>query len=143
MKAVLRLSIVLLMCGCGAQDPTSSTDVATHTPAKTVALSDGKLSSSVGVLPKAYRLSQNYPNPFNSSTAITYSLPEVSHVRLVIYNGSGRTVRTLVDEVLRAGFYQVIWDAKDDMGWSVASGVYLYRLEAGDFAAARKMALVQ
>ena len=71
----------------------------------------------------------NYPNPFNSSTQIAYRLAAPGFVRLTIYNALGQSVRTLVDQVQIPGEYQVAWDARDQRGTLVASGVYLMRLQ--------------
>jgi hypothetical protein len=80
-------------------------------------------------LPIIYVLSQNHPNPFNSGTTISYDLPEVAAIRLIVYDLAGRTIRTLVDGYQPSGHYAVVWDGKDEGGRMVASGVYLYRLE--------------
>jgi Ca2+-binding EF-hand superfamily protein len=81
-----------------------------------------------------YRLDANYPNPFNSSTTISYEIPKASHVTLKVYNVAGQVVKTLVDEDQDASTYQVKLDPAD-----MASGVYLYHLQAGDFSAVNKM----
>lgn len=89
-------------------------------------------------LPAEYRLDQNYPNPFNPSTTIAYALPEEAEVRLVVYDMLGRKVATLVDEQKSAGTYEVIFDAG-----RLASGVYLYRLSAGEELKTRTMTFVK
>ena len=96
-------------------------------------------------LPKAYALSQNKPNPFNPSTMISYAVPEGSQdqVTLKVYDLRGRLVRTLVDKVVGAGSYSVLWDGADENGRKVSSGVYLYRLKAGAFIQTRKMVLLK
>ena len=97
-------------------------------------------------LPKAFSLAQNYPNPFNPSTTISYSIPEGQnpHVNLVIYNVRGQVVKTLVAGERRdPGSYYVYWDGKDRLGKPVASGIYFYRLQAGDFIATRKMVMLK
>jgi len=85
-------------------------------------------------LPLAYRLGQNYPNPFNAKTAISYSLPEESEVRIEITDILGRTVETLINESQKAGLHQVIWNAED-----VSTGVYFYKITAGKFVETKKM----
>jgi hypothetical protein len=85
-----------------------------------------------------YQLKQNYPNPFNPSTTIEFSLPQSDFVTLKIYNILGEEVATLLSERLTAGGYQYEWDAG-----SLASGVYLYRLQAGDFVDVKKMVLMK
>ncbi|MBT4096374.1 MAG: T9SS type A sorting domain-containing protein [Gemmatimonadetes bacterium] len=93
--------------------------------------------------PSAFALAQSYPNPFNSETVIEYRIPATERVRLRIYNLSGQVVTDLVDEALAAGTYQTQWDARDATGHPVASGVYLYRLQAGDQVLSRKLVLVR
>ncbi len=88
--------------------------------------------------PQAFSLSQNYPNPFNPTTQIEYALPRDARVRLEIYNLLGQKVATLVDEYQRAGYRSVRWDAR-----GLASGVYLYRLQAGDFTAVKKLVVIK
>lgn len=94
-------------------------------------------------LPVAYRLLGAYPNPFNSSTAIGFSLPEPSDVELTIYNVLGQQVRSLKHRNVSAGEGSIIWDGTSDSGHPVASGVYMYRLAAGDFAASSRMVLLK
>lgn len=87
-------------------------------------------------------LGQNYPNPFNPSTTISFSLPEASGVCLDIYNIRGQLVRSLFrDEAMPAGRSEVVWDGKDTSGTAVSSGIYLYKLRAGDQTLVRKMLL--
>jgi hypothetical protein len=96
-------------------------------------------------LPKAYSLAQNSPNPFNPSTTISYSVPEgnTDHVSLSVYDLRGRLIRTLVDQVREAGNYSVFWDGTDRFGRQVSSGVYFYRIRAGEFTQSRKMVLLK
>ncbi|MFQ6114898.1 MAG: FlgD immunoglobulin-like domain containing protein, partial [bacterium] len=94
-------------------------------------------------IPTEYSLSNNYPNPFNPETRIRYELPQPDRVLLKVINLLGQEVRTLVDEDKPAGFYEVMWDGKDNHGQRVASGVYLYRLETKEFVQNRKMLLLQ
>jgi len=97
-------------------------------------------------LPKAFALSQNSPNPFNPSTTISYEIPESSGpVKVVVdvYNVRGQKVITLVDELKEAGQYSVNWNGQDQSGRRVSSGVYFYRMNAGDFRAVRKMVIVK
>ena len=89
-------------------------------------------------LPGRYSISQNYPNPFNASTVIRYNLPERSHVTIEIYDLLGRKVETLVQEERSAGYHQVVWDAED-----VPSGVYFYRIQAGNCIMSRRMLLLK
>lgn len=89
-------------------------------------------------LPLTYELRQNYPNPFNPSTIINYQLPSEGMVKLVVYDLLGREVAVLVNEPGTAGYHQVIFD-----GGNLASGVYMYRLQAGNFTQSRKMILIK
>jgi len=89
-------------------------------------------------VPTDFSLDQNYPNPFNPSTTICYQLPTQSHVALKIFDVLGREVATLVNEVKQAGTYAVQWDAS-----GLASGVYFYRLEAGNFTSVKKLLLLR
>ena len=94
-------------------------------------------------LPAKYCLHQNHPNPFNPETQISYDLPNDSWIKLSVYNIRGQKVKTLVDRFEAAGHKTVTWGGKNEQGERVGSGVYFYRLEAGDFTAARKMVLVR
>lgn len=94
-------------------------------------------------LPQRFELSQNYPNPFNPSTHIRFELPKAAAVTLTIYNSLGQEVRRLVDGLKPAGYHTVIWNGKDQNGRAVPSGVYHYRLQAGDFIATKKMVLAK
>jgi hypothetical protein len=79
-------------------------------------------------IPEEYRLAQNYPNPFNPVTTIKYDLPEDSFVHLDIYDLLGREVKTLLNEVVKAGYKVVSWEGKDNNGNPVSTGMYIYRL---------------
>ncbi|MCJ7497230.1 MAG: cohesin domain-containing protein [candidate division Zixibacteria bacterium] len=101
-------------------------------------------------LPQNFSLGQNFPNPFNPTTTIPLRVKSLEwgvgrpvHTTLVIYNVLGQRIRSLVDENLNSGTYQVIWDAKNDRGEKVPSGVYFYRLTSGDVSEARKMVLLR
>ncbi len=94
-------------------------------------------------LPTDFDLAQNYPNPFNPSTTIRYQLPVNVNVQLVIINSIGQVIRTLTDGMTLAGSHSVLWDGRDDNGGKVSSGLYFYRLQAGDFSQTRKMILMQ
>jgi hypothetical protein len=96
-----------------------------------------------GSAPEHFSLSQNYPNPFNPQTTISYSLPQDAHVRLAVYNILGQKVRTLVDKHQSAGVQTVSWEGTDDKGNQVSSGVYFYKVEAGEFSDMKKMLLVK
>jgi hypothetical protein len=106
----------------------------------TVALESRTPSAS---LPTEFALSQNVPNPFNPSTVVEYALPKDAQVNLSVYNVLGQHVTTLVDDMQRAGKQTVTWDGTDASGSSVASGVYFYKLRAGDFSDTKKMLLLK
>jgi hypothetical protein len=94
--------------------------------------------------PEEFALSQNYPNPFNPTTTITYQLKETVPVTVGIYNVRGQLVANLVDKVQPAGTYSIHWNATDQFGQRVASGMYLYRIQAGDkFIQTKKMLLMK
>lgn len=97
----------------------------------------------VSTLPDGFTLEQNYPNPFNPDTKITFSLPAKADVTVEIYNVLGQRVRQLWDAPLSAGDHAVEWNGRDDRGAAVASGVYFYRVVAGDEAISRKMLMVK
>jgi hypothetical protein len=88
-------------------------------------------------------LRQNYPNPFNPATMISYQLATESDVELTIYNVLGQEIRELVNQHQSGGIHQIQWNGRDEAGREVASGVYLYKLSAGDFVQSRKMLLLK
>lgn len=90
-----------------------------------------------------YQLYQNYPNPFNPETMLAYDILEAGRVTLQIFNTVGQEVRTLIDETQSPGAYQVRWDGRNTLGQVLPSGIYFYRLQAGEFVQIRKMTLVQ
>ncbi|MBN2290362.1 MAG: choice-of-anchor D domain-containing protein [Candidatus Glassbacteria bacterium] len=96
-------------------------------------------------LPEAYSLAQNYPNPFNPATVIAYAVPgsaAAARVALRVYDIRGALVRVLADRVREPGSYTVFWDGTDESGRRVPSGVYLYRLQAGETILTRKMVVL-
>jgi hypothetical protein len=101
-------------------------------------------------LPQNFSLGQNFPNPFNPTTSIPFKVKSLefgvgrpTHTTLIVYNILGQRIRSLVDENLNSGTYQVTWDAKNDKGEKVPSGVYFYRLKSGDVSEVRKMVLLR
>jgi hypothetical protein len=94
-------------------------------------------------LPKSSFLRLNYPNPFNTSTTISYQIYSKSAVSLTIMNYLGENVRTLVNEIKPAGLFETVWDGKDDFGNPLASGIYFYRLNAGNASLTNKMILLE
>src|SRR5690606_24045968 len=89
-------------------------------------------------VPSSFSLEPNYPNPFNPSTHITYTLPEAATVRLAVYDVLGKEIAVLVDTLEAPGVHTVVFDAGD-----LPSGLYVYRLDAGDFSASRVMTLLR
>lgn len=96
-----------------------------------------------GNLPRAFALKQNAPNPFNPTTVISYDLPKAAHVSLEVFNVLGQKVKTLVNGFQEAGTQSITWDGTDNSGASVASGIYFYRLGAGEFNATKKMMMLK
>jgi len=99
-------------------------------------------------VPKSFELEQNYPNPFNPSTTIAFSLGDhnggaAADVRLDVFNVLGQTVRTLAQGTLEPGRYEYVWDGTDQSNQQVASGLYFYRLTAGDRSESKKMVLMK
>jgi hypothetical protein len=95
-------------------------------------------AKSTPAVPHEYDLAQNFPNPFNPSTVIQYAIPVKSHVILTVHNLLGQVVATIVNGEQEAGFHEIRFDAV-----SLASGVYLYRLEAGKYVQTRKLTLIR
>ena len=89
-------------------------------------------------IPNVFSLDQNYPNPFNPVTVIRFQLPEDSQVSLIVYDLLGREVSALVQDQKLAGYHQVNFDASN-----LASGIYIYRIQAGSFVQTKKMMLIK
>jgi len=96
------------------------------------------LEGDVADIPFEFALLSNYPNPFNAGTVISYELPTTAHVKLEVYNVFGQKVATLVDGQQQPGYKSVTWDASE-----ISSGLYFYKLTAGDFAETKRMMLVK
>lgn len=94
------------------------------------------------VLPRSYSIT-NYPNPFNPSTKISYTLPQESAVKIVVFDLLGRTVATLADGERKKGIHTVDWFGRDDKGNNLASGMYVVQLQAGEFVTSSKMLLLR
>jgi methionine-rich copper-binding protein CopC len=97
----------------------------------------------INPVPNAFALLQNYPNPFNPTTTIKFSVPERTNVTISVYNLLGAEVTRLVDRGLSAGNYQVVWNGLSKDGQSVSTGIYLYRIQAGNYSETRKMLLLK
>ena len=94
-------------------------------------------------LPEKFELFQNYPNPFNPTTTIRYALPVRSDVTLRIYNLMGQEVLRITHDEMRAGYHEERWHGLNQSGRNVASGIYIYRIQAGDFTETKKMLLLK
>ena len=90
-------------------------------------------------LPKTFALHQNYPNPFNPNTTIRYDLPEAGNVSITIYDMMGREITKLVNGQKEVGYHFIQWDGTNGMGYSVAAGVYMYTIQAGEYRDLRKL----
>ena len=102
------------------------------------------LADLASPIPTAFSLDQNYPNPFNPETTIEFGLAAEADVQLVIYDLAGQVIRTLISgEQMQAGHHSAAWDGNNSAGAKVGSGVYLYRLTAGEFVEMKKMTLLQ
>ncbi len=104
--------------------------------------------TSVGIedefVPGTFALAQNYPNPFNPTTTISYNLGKSAEVSLEVFNVLGQRVRSLIaNQVQPAGRYAIQWDGKDEGGRQMSTGLYFYRIKAGDFVRAHKMTLIK
>jgi len=94
-------------------------------------------------IPLTYKLKQNFPNPFNPETKIYFEIPKAHDVSIVIYNMLGQKVRTLVDDNFKAGQHVVNWNGANDYGIRLATGLYFYRIKAGDFISTKKMMMLK
>ena len=102
-----------------------------------------KNSEETPLTPILDTLLQGYPNPFRDRTTIGYQVSQRQHVRIEVYNMLGQRITTLVDAESRAGVYEAAWDGRDASGRPAASGVYIYRMRAGDFESTQKVVLVR
>jgi hypothetical protein len=94
-------------------------------------------------IPDVFALHNNYPNPFNPVTNIRYDIPIASDVRIDIYNIAGEKVRTLVSREHQPGRYKIQWNATNEFGSSVATGMYIYKIHAKDFVSVKKLLLMK
>jgi hypothetical protein len=94
-------------------------------------------------LPQAFILYPNYPNPFNATTRLEYQVAVAGKVEIAVYNLMGQPVRVLVDGIQAMGRQTIDWDGLDSAGEQVPGGVYIYRMQAGEFAALRKMTVLK
>ncbi len=135
-----------LLGGDGQSDLYKNINAARERYGSPVGIGGGGASGG-NLLPRAFALSQNYPNPFNPSTTIGYQVPERVgegvDVTLDVYDLRGRKVRTLINTMQAPGQYSVRWNGRSDTGEELSSGIYLYRLKAGDFKQTRRMLLLK
>ncbi len=103
--------------------------------------SDSKMQQQQ--LPQAFVLQPNYPNPFNAETVIHYAVPHFGHVKIQVFDLSGRWISTLVDADQEAGYHQIRWNSRNAQGEVVGSGVYLCRMEATRFQATLKLVMIK
>jgi len=101
-------------------------------------LENTSIDYPAGEIPDKINFYRNYPNPFNAQTTIQYSLPVVSNVTIDIYDILGRKVETLIDKKRQAGYHQAVWNARD-----ISSGMYFYKIQAGEFSQTKKMVLLK
>ena len=101
------------------------------------------VAESVPGLPADFRLLPNYPNPFNAQTNILYEVAQATRIELSVYNLVGQHVKKLVDQLQTPATYRAVWDGTDATGRSVGSGMYLYRLQAGEYLETRRLLLVK
>jgi hypothetical protein len=106
---------------------------------------EGSISVEEDIHPSVFNVSQNYPNPFNPVTTLEYAVPAGTddRITLKVYNMRGTMVNTLVDHVESPGVHSVVWDGRDYAGNTMSSGVYIYRLKAGNFVQSNKMMLMR
>jgi hypothetical protein len=122
-------------------DPVASYGGWSNGPVRAVTLREGLVGveASGDLIPEGFALAQNYPNPFNPSTTIRFTIPQREVVRLSIYDLTGREVRALVQAPYAAGEHSFIWNGRNDAGIVLPSGVYFYRMEAGEYTVTRKL----
>ena len=127
--------------------PSGDVDISTDIPVNRVLTAvEGQGVTSVDApraLPERFAARQNYPNPFNPETTISYLLPEASQVTIEIFNTQGQRVRKLLSANQLAGTHHLSWDGRDDKGIAMPSGLYFYRIKAGERADAKRMLLVR
>ncbi len=106
-------------------------------------LTDVEEDEFADALPSDYELFNNYPNPFNPSTTIKFAIPEMTNVKLTVYNSVGQEVTTIVNETLGSGTYNAKWDGLNNAGSKVTSGIYFYQLRANNTVLTNKMILLK
>ena len=94
-------------------------------------------------MPDAYSVSDTYPNPFNPETTIRFELPWASDMKVTVYNDQGQVVRTLVNETLSAGTFDITWDGRDSNGREVSTGMYLFLVEGPNLRTYKKVTFLK
>ncbi len=125
----------------GDISPYSPVGEFTTTASFSVGVEDEEIT--FGELPTSFELGQNYPNPFNPSTTIEFRMSESANVSLKVYNVLGQVVKTLVSGTMPSGVHHVTWDARDETGSPVSSGLYLYRMESTGFSTSKTLVLMK
>jgi len=136
------VSVMIYSWNVYASDPWDSTASSNGPRSLTIDVSGLLALDGIG-LPEVFALHNNYPNPFNPVTNISYDIPEVAQVTLEIYNVSGQKVRTLAQGQHEPGRYRIQWNATNDYGNPLSSGMYIYRIRAGDFVSVKKLILMK
>jgi serine protease len=139
-------SAVSGLVGCGFNNANSDFDNFCVTAVSALSYADQTqelTAKTQGFIPEQYQLDQNYPNPFNLSTTISFSLSTPSEVDLTIYNIMGQKIKTIAQGWYEAGSHTVTWDGKNETGSVVASGIYFYKLNAGNIVITKKMSLLK
>ncbi len=136
------------------EDATFGTTYYYMVTATDFALNEGERSNEASIatsvnrnngkgIPDDFALGQNYPNPFNPTTHISYQLPTNAHVTIAVFNTNGQEIKTLVDKEMNTGYHNTIWDGTNNAGETVSSGLYIYKIKAGNFTDIKKMMLLQ
>lgn len=113
-------------------------------PSNTVEATPGETSTDdISIIPLTTKLGNNYPNPFNPSTTIQFDLNSSNNVKLEIFNIKGQLIKTLANNFFTAGRHYLNWDGKDNNGNQVSSGIYLYKMQSGDYANIKKMIMMK
>jgi hypothetical protein len=97
----------------------------------------------VKTIPSGFSLAQNFPNPFNPETKIRFQIPKTSQVIVIIFNNLGQEIRQLVNKQYKAGQHEILWNGRDNSGRAVASNMYIYQIQAGEFVDMKKMMLIR